>query len=81
LLTLHSRIPAKESFFLSSQRLNVEGKALPEENLLRELSASVAAGPNFADIITRRRKVTSLQQIFIGVAAFLLVIFVPLALF
>jgi hypothetical protein len=69
--------------FLSSQWLSTEGRYLGERVLLRDLSASLVSTPSatMADILESRRHWLTLQQRLIGVAAFLLVIFVPLALF
>jgi hypothetical protein len=84
-------------YFLSSKWFRREGRHLDESDLLRELSESLEStegdskkqsptdkkkeSVTLASIVTDRRTWLFRQQKLIGVAAFLLIVFVPLELF
>src|SRR5271166_6532711 len=73
------------AYFLSSRWLSVEGRDLDEKDLLHNLSESLASKPGatmpIVELVGHRRAWLARQQLLIGVAACLLVIFVPLAVF
>ena len=84
LLTMRSKVPVEgDAAFLSSQWLSTEGRYLGDKVLLRDLCASLVSTPvaTVALVVDRRRVWLTRQQLLIGVAAFLLVIFVSLAVF